>query len=246
MIQICKGSPTTTAFLFFALSLALMGCIFDTSSSGSRIGPQGGDPSELNGIWSGNYGDDNISIIFLLKEGEIYALDDNGIAYFGNYTYSNAGEFSTTLSNSNVDVQVIGTASAQNMIEATYTSSNGNNGNATLNFRPDLYNRTSAFDLLVGQWSSGRSAYSIDSAGGLSGTLGTLNGECQIAATISIIDSEKNLYLLDADLTQCQIEGQYNGLVFIADRDTVQNSRFFGAISNDQIKQCVMVSEDRQ
>jgi hypothetical protein len=225
------------------LAIAIIGCGGGSSSSESDIGPQGGDPSKLNGIWVGYYGDEDIGIILLLKDSEIYAGDGKGITYFGNYTYSNTGEFASTISNSNVDIQISGTAAAQDKIEATYTSSNGNKGNTTLNFSQNYYNRASAFELLTDQWSYDQSAYSIDPAGSLSGTY---NGRCEITGAFSIIDPEKNLYMLDADLTQCDIEGQYNGLVFLYETDTVQNSKFFGVIANDQTKQCVGLYGERQ
>jgi hypothetical protein len=165
--------------------------------------------------------------MIFMKDGKIYAADGDGFSYAGTYTYSTAdGAFTADTQNSNVEIDITGTASVNDKIDATYISSNGTTGEMALTFDENDYNRPSSFETLSGQWSTDTSSYVIDSEGGLTGT----NGKgCTMAGAISMLDPNHNLYIIDADITECKLEGQYEGLVSHFEK----KDSFIGVITKD-------------
>lgn len=121
------------------------------------------------------------------------------------------------ITNGNTNVDIVGSASEQDQITATYTNSNGKTGDLALAFDSDVYDKSSSFEILSGEYASDQSNYSIDAYGGLTGTF---LGDCQVSGTFSIIDPEHNLYCLDLDLSECDYEGQYSGLAAIVGNGT--------------------------
>jgi hypothetical protein len=100
-------------------------------------------------------------------------------------------------------------------------------GALTQSFNQNLYYRDSSFTLFSGEWSNKGEIFSIDTAGGITGTF----KNCQFSGTFAIIDNDRNLYVLDADLAQCEYRGQYSGLAI---DDDAQNDLLIAVLSNDQ------------
>jgi hypothetical protein len=241
MVPIYKCPRVTVVLLIIFIALSFIACGDSDEDSKDKESPT--DNAKLNGIWAGSYGNDATDIILLLNNGEIYAVDDDS-AYAGTYSYSTAADkFTVNAQNANTVIELNGTATEQRQIEATYTSSAGKTGNLTLDFRDTLFNRASSFELLSGEWASERSNYSIDDEGHLTGTY---VGDCQISGTFSIIYPEQNLYALDADITQCETEGQYNGLAYLYVSGTDQYGGLLAVIVNEQTKHSPLVWGERQ
>lgn len=173
--------------------------------------------ANIDGIWTGSY-DSSTDVRFFLNDGEIVGVDENDASYTGSYTFSATDDkFSANVKNADAEFELVGSASERSQITATYTSSEGNTGDLTLTFDSNVYDKTSSFEVLSGEYATDRSNYSIDSYGGLTGTF---LGECQVSGSFSILDSEHNLYGLDLDLSECEYAGQYSGLATIAGNDT--------------------------
>lgn len=232
--------------LFFVVSVIACG----GDSSSSKDSPKNDDNSptanNLNGIWTGTIGKaEDVDATLALYEGEIKGVDSEKKFYAGTYT-STDGHFSATIYYNSEDKMVIsGSASDQNKIDATYESTTGVTGDLTLIFNKDLYYRDSSTELLSGEWSSDTSNYSIDTAGSITGTF---SNTCQFSGTFAIIDKKRNLYVLEADLTQCEYQGQYSGLAVLDDGDA-QNDLLIAVLSttNDQsIIRIIRMIEHRQ
>lgn len=230
--------------LIIALATFLMACTDDDPDTDP--GPKPLDRSSLNGIWGGEYGDNDEPIIFLLRDGDIFVFsseDGDQAVYTGSYTYSDQNTFRTTIQNSAATIEAKGTATAENQIEVTYTSSNGSTGKANLTFSDNYYNRNSSFELFSGQWSSEVTDYSFDTSGGMTAH----QDGCRMNGAISIIDPEHNLYVIDTDVTQCgNDDGQYNGLSYLYDTDAGQNQSFLGLVCNDETKRCIWLVGDKK
>ncbi|WP_419661112.1 uncharacterized protein Dvar_15330 [Desulfosarcina variabilis str. Montpellier] len=194
--------------LFFIIAIMVVAC-----GGGDD---DGNDPvinnANLDGIWLGSYGDRSTVVYFFMNDGEMYGFDENGTIYDGDYTVSDSDDnFSASIQSVAADIEITGSGSEQGQINGTYVSSNGNTDDLKLAFDSD-YNNPSSFELLAGEYAYEETNFSIDTDGGVTGTL---YGECQISGAFSIIDSEHSLYGLDLDLSQCEVEGQYNGLARI-------------------------------
>jgi len=223
MIKINRWFLGKGLFLFLVISMTFFGCGGDDDEGGE---PETNNMS-LDGIWSGSYGQSGTKIVFFMNDGEIYGVDENSDLYAGDYSLSNADDnFSASIEGVGIDIEITGSASEQNQISATFTTSNGNTGDITLAFDSDRYNRSSSFELLSGEYVSGQSIFSIDNNGGLTRTF---LGECQVSGTFSILDSEHSLYGLELDVSQCDAEGQYSGLAEIKDNDTLIAILFDGS-----------------
>jgi hypothetical protein len=232
-----KWSRVLIVFLLFGIVISLLAC--GDSDGDNKEKQSQTDRAKLNGIWAGDIdnNDDNV-LILILNNGEVFAVD-NDDSYAGTYTYSAENEkFTASVQNANVTVELSGTASEQAQIEASFTNSFDKTGSIALDFRDALFKRASSFELLSGEWASEESNYSIDTVGHLTGTY---MGDCQITGTFSILDPERNLYALDADITQCETEGQYNGLAYLYNSENYRSEGFLAIIVNDQSKHCPTV-----
>jgi hypothetical protein len=210
-------------FIFFIIA-----CGGGGSSSNDDTSPA---DNNLYGIWKGTIRKiEDLDAVFVLYEGDMKGTDSEGNYYSGTYTYTD-GSFSATIVNSEEEMVITGSASYQNKIDATYESTTGATGAFSLNFNKDLYYRDSSFELLSGQWSSDGANFSIDTTGGITGTLTT----CQLSGAFTIIDNDRNLYVLDVDLTQCEYQGQYSGLAILDDKDA-QNNMLIAIFSKDNTR----------
>ena len=222
-------------FLMIVSILSFVACGSGDNDSQSAEGDTGENEtienSNLNGIWYGTInpdGDAATDVAAFMNDGEIFIL--GGCIEAGTYTYSQ-DNFHATVCTSATEAEITGNKSDQEEITATYRYSNSTTtGNIVFELQTDTYNRPSSFNRLSGEWASDeieQSKYSIDAEGGLTGTF---MESCQISGVFSIIDPEHNLYNLDVDLSQCEFEGQYHGLVALYYDDTT----LFGGLINDQ------------
>ncbi|WP_419658905.1 uncharacterized protein Dvar_77680 [Desulfosarcina variabilis str. Montpellier] len=223
MIKMSRRFLGKGLFLFLIISMTFFACGGDDDEGGE---PETNNVS-LDGIWSGSYGQSDTKIMFFMNDGEIYGVDENSDLYSGDYSLSNVDDnFSASIQGVGIDIEITGSASEQNQISATFTTSDGNTGDITLAFDSVRYNRSSSFELLSGEYVSDQSTYSIDKLGSLTGTF---CDECQVSGTFSILDSEHSLYGLELDLSQCDAAGQYSGLAEIKDNDTLIAILFGGS-----------------
>ena len=244
MIRIGNWSRAMVILFFLFFVVSVIACGGDSSSG--KDSPKNDDNSptanNLTGIWTGTIGKaEDVDATFALYEGEIKGRDFENKFYAGTYTFTD-GRFSATVYNAEEKMVISGSASDQNKIDATYESTTGATGALALIFNEDLYHRDSSFELLSGEWSSDTSNYSIDTAGGITGTF---FDTCQLSGTFAIIDKNRNLYVLEADLTQCEYQGQYSGLAILDDGDT-QNDMFVAVLSTANDQTLALMSAHRQ
>ena len=187
------------AFSLFLFTVSLLACGSGGSTSSGDFNPPGN--TNLDGIWRGTFEEtaENRRVSSLMYDGEIIIVTEDNVLYAGTYSATD-GSFSASVHNNNEELAIAGTATGQNHIDGTYESSSGNTGNVTLQFNNDLYNRNSSFELLSGDWAGSVSNFYVNESGYFTGSI----GPCHISGTFSLTDQECNLYLLDADISQCQ------------------------------------------
>lgn len=234
--------------LFCILTVAF----FVSCGGGGKTSPQtiddddsGADDqisSDATGIWNGTFEETNDEIfsgIAILYASEIRLISEDAEAiYLGTYSV-NGASFSATLDGYEMGgshfttTQINGTF-AEDYIDGTFTTSDDTSGTFSFSF-DTIYNRDTSFELLAGEWSYSDSDYtfdiSIDSFGAVSGS--NSNG-CIMTGAFSLIDPSRNLYALDADVSQCEdVDGQYDGYAITID-ESMENDTLLFIITNDQ------------
>jgi hypothetical protein len=243
MIQIKTRPHLLVALLLSVLVLSLIACSSNDNDSGGNISPETHNEN-LNGVWRGEYGAERTRIFFLMNDGEIHVFNENNDIFAGSYTYTTpGGAFTSILYSSIGTFEIVGTASEGDRIDGTSTRADGEAVNVAMQFDEDIYNRASSFELLSDQWASDRSSYAIDGNGGITGTF---LGTCTITGVFSIIDANYNLYQIDADLIDCEREGQYHGLAALVDNDNVQNNMLIAVCSDSENQRMMILGGDRQ
>ena len=212
------------AFLITLLS----GCGGGSSDSDTSEPPPN---QNVDGIWQGTTTDDTgtCKLYMINSIGEMVAFSsDCQTVYKGSYTVDGsnlsaqvevydiggAKKGSTTLS---------GTCSEQSTMNGNYTTPDGRGGTFDLSYN-QATGRPSSLEQVEGTWayndSNGFSAdFVIDNQGKLSGAN---SYGCNIRGVISLLDTNKNIYSIDLDITQCTAQGgvydqdgSYDGLAVI-------------------------------
>jgi hypothetical protein len=244
MIQIKMRPHLLVALLLILLAASLSACNTDDSDSGGDTPPETRN-EKLNGSWIGEYGAEKTRIFFLMNDGDIHAFDEKNKIFAGSYTYTTPdGAFTSTLHSSTGTIDIVeGTASEGDRLDGTYTRAGGQTVDVAMQFDADINIKASSLELLSGQWASEGSSCVIDKDGG---TTGTFLDTCTINGVFSIIDANYNLYVFDADLTDCEGEGQYHGLAALVDNDNVQNSQLIAVASDSKNEHFLILAVDRQ
>ncbi len=212
-------------------------------------GGGGSDPdtpppvSEVDGIWRGSFVSDSTgsySLLGLIKDGEIRMLSaDNGSIHAGTASVASGGVFSATTT----DYAIGGTVYAETSmtgsyvqgqsISADYTATNGDSGTVSLTY-DELYDRDSSLALTEGIWSVTEGAYTFTITIQADGTLdGSDTDGCIYSGSVSIIDSNKNLYDVDVSAANCGVaDGDYNGYGVISDDQSANDT--FSLVANNE------------
>ena len=200
------------------LLLAFLIGVFSGCGGGSSDSDTSEPPPSQNadGIWQGTTTDDTgtCKLYMINSNGEMVAFSSEcQSVYKGSYTVDGANlaaqvevydiggakKGSTTLS---------GTCSEQSTINGSYTTVNGSGGTFDLSYNP-ASGLPSSFQQVAGTWSYSTSDdfsadVVIDNQGKISGAN---SYGCNITGVISLLDTNRNIYSIDLDITQCTAQG---------------------------------------
>lgn len=228
--------------IFFALLVGLASCGGGGGSSTST------PPETVNpeGIWRGTFTENGVGtfeVDGLIYDGEIIAYsEDAGVMYRGTINVSgsnltasaNCYEVGGGLTGTS---SISGTMSAQNSLQATFTTTYLSNnatttGTIALNY-DSVYDRTSSISSIQGNWGVVNGSYTfsstIDSQGSITGND---SDGCVYTGVFSILDPQKNLYTADIDVAQCGVmNGTYGGYAILYD-ENAENDGLTWWVSN--------------
>ena len=173
----------------------------------------------LNGIWEGDYTDASGTVCTdvkgLIYNGSVHAISENCNAVF-------AGSLTIDTGVANIDFKLFdvdGASTGQSNFSGSYTLKSQINGSLSnggrLNLNYDInYENDSSIALVAGDWSAQGLAVRVDAGGNI---MGVDTDNCSYTGSISIIDSDYNLYNINISVDNfnngsCPLTGSYAGV----------------------------------
>lgn len=210
------------ALILAASGLLVLSSCGGGGGSGSNVAPAPPSPpnAAVGGAWLGQLGSGEELIGLVAESGEFHFLDANGVQYFGTVT-SNVNAISaqltgyallgtTFLDNSTTGTGTLtGTIAARSTMtaNATFRTSAGTQSTNTITLTYDaLYDRDSSLATVAGNFTDLATGAIVNiNANGITFMQDPITG-CVINGTVSIINSQFNVYRVQYTHSGCQVQ----------------------------------------